>query len=159
MKIKSRTIGAARSVVAFGVALILGAGMAVSTTASTAAAELTINVSGVNAGNGRIYVAVHRAGADVEFPNPKGMVAGIWRQAQKGGFTITLTGLKPGRYAVNGFHDTNGNGKLDSNVMGIPTEGYGFGNGARGSFGPPKFAAASVDVSAGKASIRLPFGY
>jgi len=35
------------------------------------------------------------------------------------------------------------NGKLDANLLGIPTEGYGFSNDARALFGPPSFAAAS----------------
>jgi uncharacterized protein (DUF2141 family) len=35
------------------------------------------------------------------------------------------------------------NGKLDTNRLGIPTEGYGFSNNARNLFGPPSFAAAS----------------
>jgi uncharacterized protein (DUF2141 family) len=39
--------------------------------------------------------------------------------------------LPPGRYAVMVMHDENGNGKLDSNVIGIPTEGYGFSNNPR----------------------------
>ena len=91
------------------------------------AAELTISVSGVKSGKGRIFVALHRAAAGVKFPDMKGAVAGAWRKAQKGGFSVTFDGLEPGRYAVNGFHDANGDGKLDTNLLGIPTEGYGFG--------------------------------
>jgi uncharacterized protein (DUF2141 family) len=30
------------------------------------------------------------------------------------------------------------NGKLDSNVLGIPTEGYGFSNDVKGLFGAPE---------------------
>ena len=122
------------------------------------AAELTIAVSGVNSGEGRVYVALHRAAAGVKFPDSKGAVAGVWRIARKGGFSVTFAGLEPGRYAVNGFHDANGDGELDTNLLGIPTEGYGFGNGATGSFGPPDFTAASIAVK-GKASVDLPIGY
>ena len=122
------------------------------------AAELTVAVSGVNSAEGRVYVALHRAAAGVKFPDAKGQVAGAWRLARKGGFSVTFTGLEPGRYAVNGFHDGNGNGDLDANLLGIPTEGYGFGNGAAGSFGPPDFTAASIAVN-GKTSVELPIGY
>ena len=122
------------------------------------AAELTIAVSGVNSGEGRVYVALHRAAAGVKFPDMKGAVAGAWRKARKGGFSVTFAGLAPGRYAINGFHDTDGDGNLDTNLLGIPTEGYGFGNGATGSFGPPDFASASIAVE-GKASVELPIGY
>ena len=140
-------------------ALIALPALAVSVASGTAqAAELTIAVSGVNSGKGRIYVALHRTAAGVKFPDEKGAVAGAWRKAQKGGFSVTFDELEPGRYAVNGFHDANGDGKLDTNLLGIPTEGYGFGNGAAGSFGPPEFEASSIAVE-GKVGIRLPIGY
>ncbi len=122
------------------------------------AAELTIAVSGVKSAEGRIYVALHRAAAGVKFPDMKGAVAGAWSKAQKGGFSVTFAGLAPGRYAVNGFHDTDGDGELDTNLLGVPTEGYGFGNGATGSFGPPDFTAASIAVE-GKTGVDLPIGY
>ena len=122
------------------------------------AAELTVAVSGVNSAEGRVYVALHRAAAGVKFPDMNGAVAGAWRKAKKGGFSVTFTGLEPGRYAVNGFHDENGDGDLDANLLGIPTEGFGFGNGAAGSFGPPDFTAASIAVN-GKTSVELPIGY
>ena len=51
-----------------------------------------------------------------------------------------------------------GNGDLDTNLLGVPTEGYGFGNGAAGSFGPAEFDASSIDVKEA-ATIRLPIGY
>jgi uncharacterized protein (DUF2141 family) len=35
------------------------------------------------------------------------------------------------------------NGKLDTNMLGIPTEGYGFSNDVTGLFGAPAFSAAS----------------
>ena len=144
---------------AAGAALIALPALAISETSGAAqAAELTIAVSGVKSAEGRVYVALHRAAAGVKFPDQKGAVAGAWRKAQKGGFSVTFTGLAPGRYAVNGFHDTDGDGELDTNLLGIPTEGYGFGNGAAGSFGPPDFTAASIAVE-GKASVELPIGY
>ena len=54
--------------------------------------------------------------------------------------------LPPGQYAVNAFHDENGNGELDTNLFGIPTEGYGFANDPRTTFGPPDFEDAAVNV-------------
>ena len=51
--------------------------------------------------------------------------------------------IPPGRYALAVIHDENMNGKLDTNVLGIPTEGYGFSNDVKGLFGAPAFSAAS----------------
>jgi uncharacterized protein (DUF2141 family) len=37
------------------------------------------------------------------------------------------------------FHDENGDGRLDTNVLGIPREGVGVSNNKIRSFGPPKW--------------------
>jgi uncharacterized protein (DUF2141 family) len=58
---------------------------------------------------------------------------------------VTLHDLPPGRYAVKLFHDVNNNGEMDSNLLGLPQEGYGFSNNA-GRFGPPSFSDAMVEV-------------
>ncbi len=55
--------------------------------------------------------------------------------------------LAPGDYAVSLVHDENGNGKLDKNLLGIPTEGVGFSQNPRLSFGPPSYAATRFDVA------------
>jgi uncharacterized protein (DUF2141 family) len=45
----------------------------------------------------------------------------------------------PGKYAVRYYHDENLNGKMETNLVGKPTEGYGFSNNVTGKFGPPPF--------------------
>ena len=58
---------------------------------------------------------------------------------------VTLHDLAPGSYVIQLFHDANGNGELDTNMLGIPTEGYGFSNDA-GRYGRPSFEDAAVSV-------------
>jgi uncharacterized protein (DUF2141 family) len=41
---------------------------------------------------------------------------------------VVFTGLPKGIYAVSLYQDTNGNDQLDTNVLGIPKEKYGFSN-------------------------------
>ena len=59
-----------------------------------------------------------------------------------------FTDLPKGTYAVSMFHDENSNGKIDSNFMGIPTEGYGTSNDAKGFMGPPKYEDAKFELVA-----------
>jgi uncharacterized protein (DUF2141 family) len=66
-----------------------------------------------------------------------------------------FTGLPAGRYAIKSFADENGNAKLDTNIVGLPTERYGFSNNARGRMGPPSFDAAAVPLDADSASISF----
>jgi uncharacterized protein (DUF2141 family) len=42
--------------------------------------------------------------------------------------TCVFDDLPPGTYAVAVVHDENGNGQLDKNFLGIPSEGYGVSN-------------------------------
>ena len=59
---------------------------------------------------------------------------------------LVYRNLQPGTYALSLFHDENGNGKLDSNIVGIPTERYGFSRDARGQMSAPSFADAAFEL-------------
>ncbi len=63
--------------------------------------------------------------------------------------SVSFDDLPAGRYAIKLYHDANGNGELDSNAFGLPTEGYGF-SGKGGRFGPPPFDKAAFDVAEGE---------
>ncbi|MGH7186252.1 MAG: DUF2141 domain-containing protein, partial [Pseudomonadota bacterium] len=58
-------------------------------------------------------------------------------------------------YAVQVYHDANGNGKLDTNLVGIPIERFGFSRDAAGNFGPPGFADAKVSVDGADQTIII----
>ena len=125
-----------------------------------AAGDLAVEVEGIRSDRGRVYVAIHRPAENVRFPDAAGMVAGGWRLAGGGPVRMDFRGLAPGRYAVNAFHDENGDGELDTNILGIPQEGYGFANDAAGMMGPPSFADASVVVGkAGAVPARITLSY
>ncbi|WP_053231349.1 DUF2141 domain-containing protein [Sandaracinus amylolyticus] len=51
--------------------------------------------------------------------------------------------LPPGRYALSLMHDEDGDGELDRDFFGVPTEGFAFSNDAPvGLGGPPSFERA-----------------
>lgn len=60
---------------------------------------------------------------------------------------ISIPGLNQGKYAVRYYHDENMNGKMETNLVGKPTEGYGFSNNVTGKFGPPPFEKWLFEVS------------
>ena len=47
--------------------------------------------------------------------------------------------LPTGTYAITVYQDANANGKIDRNLIGIPTELGGFSNNPRIVMGPPSF--------------------
>ncbi|MEI9953062.1 MAG: DUF2141 domain-containing protein [Pseudomonadota bacterium] len=62
--------------------------------------------------------------------------------------------IPPGVYALSAFHDQNSNGKLDTNLLSIPSEDYGASNNARGTFGPPSFEDAKFAYRGGRARLE-----
>lgn len=62
------------------------------------------------------------------------------------GQVIRFEDLPEGRYGVMAFLDKNGDDKLNTLPIGLPTEPYGFSMNARGMFGPPSWRTASFDV-------------
>jgi uncharacterized protein (DUF2141 family) len=116
------------------------------------AAEVFLVLEGLESGDGEVQVDVFAEANAANFPYAdRGVQSEIRTQASAllgPDAAIPLGELAPGRYALFAMHDANANGDLDRNLFGIPTEGYGFSNGAAGTVGPPSFDAAAVRVSA-----------
>jgi uncharacterized protein (DUF2141 family) len=51
-------------------------------------------------------------------------------------------GLPSGTYALVVLHDENMNGRIDTNWLGVPKEGYGFSNDAKAAVRAPSFTDA-----------------
>jgi uncharacterized protein (DUF2141 family) len=68
---------------------------------------------------------------------------------------VRFEGIPYGTYAVKVFHDENSNGRLDTNLIGFPKEGFGFSNDAMGSFGPPSFEQAAFAIEASRVQISI----
>jgi uncharacterized protein (DUF2141 family) len=106
----------------------------------TFAADLAIRVDGVSGAEGSIRVAVFNS-ADTFLAKP---LRGVEAPAQAGTVKVLVTDLPAGDYAFAVYHDANGNGKMDRNTMGMPTEDYAFSNNALGKGGAPRYEAARI---------------
>lgn len=141
-------------------AMLGAAALALLAPAFAFAADLTVRIEGVRSADGDIRVALHRRADGVDFPDSAGIVKAAMRPAAKGG-DFLLAGLPPGDYAVAAFHDEDRDGDLNTNLLGMPTEGYGFSNEARGIFGPPGFDAAAFTIKADeeRPAVTVKLGY
>ena len=126
-----------------------------------AAADLEVRIEGLNSARGDVRVALHRHMPEGDFPGDSGVVGAIMRPAAAGTLRVVFADVPPGAYAVAAFHDADGDGELAQNFLGMPTEGYGFSNGAVGFMGPPSFEDAAVSVAEGEAgvSVSVPIAY
>jgi uncharacterized protein (DUF2141 family) len=59
----------------------------------------------------------------------------------------TFTNVTMGTYAIYVFHDEDNDKKLTTNFIGMPKEGVGVSNNAKGHFGPPKYNDAKFDFN------------
>jgi len=109
------------------------------------AADLSLSVADGPAAEATLYVALYNDAASYADGKP---LASQTAPMQGGKARLVFTGLAPGRYALRAFADENGNGKLDANLMGMPTERYGFSNDAKGNRAAPAFEAAAISVGA-----------
>jgi uncharacterized protein (DUF2141 family) len=48
------------------------------------------------------------------------------------------------------------NGKMETNLVGKPTEGYGFSNNVTGKFGPPPFEKWLFEINGDKKILLKP---
>lgn len=71
----------------------------------------------------------------------------------------TFEEIPHGRYAIGVIHDENMNGLLDTNMLGVPREGYGFSNDAQGTLGPPPFDAASFPYDGRNLEMTIRLNY
>ena len=51
------------------------------------------------------------------------------------------------------FHDENDNGELETNLFGMPTEGYGFSNNARPNLGPVSYDEVKFTLTDQQSSV------
>jgi uncharacterized protein (DUF2141 family) len=101
--------------------------------------KLTIEVGPLRNNNGEVLL---------ELNNEKGeKVGGYAASIVDKRCTIIVENLNSGKYAFRYFHDENKNKKLDTNLIGMPKEGFGFSNNAKGKFGPPSFRQMIFNVN------------
>jgi uncharacterized protein (DUF2141 family) len=125
--------------------LLCLAAVAINATAPVSAAEIVVKVTGVGDARGRIGCALYRS-AD-GFPMDNTRAVQVWVAADPKGTTCRFADIADGRYAVSVAHDFNGNGKVDTNFVGIPTEPWGVSNNARPTLRPPKFDEGAFTVA------------
>lgn len=117
--------------------------LATSVCASTIANDLNVTFKHIEKHEGNLMVALYNSEANYQGQGKPVQVAAIPALGEK--VNYTFENLEGGTYAIKLFHDANSNGKMDTNMFGIPKEGYGFSNNV-GKFGEPEFAEAAFEV-------------
>jgi uncharacterized protein (DUF2141 family) len=73
--------------------------------------------------------------------------------------TCDFADIGPGTYALAVIHDENRDGELETNMLGVPKEGYGFSNDAKATLGAPSFEAASFPYNGQSLNMTIALQY
>ena len=111
-------------------------------------------INNVSKPAGQIYVAIYDK-ADDFLKTDKIFAQSVTPVGGTGNVDLMFADLPSGTYAISCFHDLNGNGRLDTNLLGIPTEPYGFSNNARPRFRAPSWAEAKFDWKTGGKAVSI----
>ena len=109
---------------------------------SICAQTLTVEINKVKSNKGKILLSFYNA--EKGFPYESTSCIKIFTiQPMVGKVKLITNDLPKGIYAIALFHDADENGKLSTNLIGIPKEGYAFSNDASSFLGLPSFKDAS----------------
>ena len=111
---------------------------------SQSGASLTVRVTGLRSDRGQVMLSLHNQ--DQGFPGGKPAVRQQVLGISRGVASVTLADLPPGRYALAVIHDENGNGKMDTNWMGLPKEGWGASRDPRPTMRGPRFDESAFEL-------------
>ena len=107
--------------------------------------KLSIHISGISKIKGSLFIAIFRATDD--FPVFGKQFKGIIKEVEGKSQNYNFDNLPEGEYALAIYQDVNRNKILDKNLLGVPTEIYGFSNNARRSFSAPSFQEAKFKLN------------
>ena len=120
--------------------------------------NLTVEINGFRNREGQACVSLFASSQG--FPNNRKNV--VQRQCHKitsVPLTVNFRNLKAGNYAVAIIHDTNGDGTLNRNDIGMPIEGYGFSRNPEIRTAAPKFNDATVLIAGPNTNVQVQLIY
>jgi len=133
-----------------------GTGIGVS--ASEKNGKLIVAIDGFRSDEGRALIALFSSKEGFPDKSKKafGKNAGTIRERKA---VVEFIDIPHGTYAVGVLHDENGNGKMDTNWLGVPKEGYGSSNNVKTIFSPPSFEKAAFTMNDDSLVVTIQMNY
>ncbi len=120
--------------------------------------DIMVKVTNVNNKKGLVMVALFSSSKGFPYETSYA-IQKIKGTALNGTVQMSFKSIPNGTYAIALFHDTNGDGKLNTNFMGIPKEGYGVSNNAYNTFSAPDFKSSSFTHSSAHTELNIQMKY
>lgn len=106
------------------------------------AKTLEFTIEGIKSNKGKIYIQLFKG--EENYQNNNAYLSSI-AIAKQGQVTITFNGLVVDDlgnddYGIRYYHDENDNASMETNLFGMPLEGYGYSNNAKANYGPVAYS-------------------
>ncbi|MGJ8687433.1 MAG: DUF2141 domain-containing protein [Spongiibacteraceae bacterium] len=122
--------------------------------AQAESADIRILISGIQSSAGSIVARAYNKGnwlSDTPLASTDITLPNNFSGEQ---LTLIMT-LEPGEYAFSAYHDVDGNGIMNRNMIGLPAEPAGLSNNHRPRFGPPRYRKAKLIVTPGINTVAI----
>ncbi len=122
------------------------------------AAPVQLRLTGLRSQDGVVLVTAWQSPEG--FPMARERAAARWTFSAASGGAVVSVDVAPGVWAFTVIHDEDDNGALNTNWLGMPSEGVGASVGRSASrFGPPRFSDAVVAVDTAGAVVPISIAY
>lgn len=119
---------------------------------------LNITIQGLKSTTGQVCLSLYNQPEN--FPiQPEKSFQNQCVKIPKTPLQVAFKNLAPGNYALAVLHDANDNGKLDTSVLGLPMEGFGFSGNPALMITVPTFDQSVVKVSGPSTNISVVLRY
>lgn len=126
--------------------------------AGSANSNLAVTIKGLKNQKGQVCFSLFSSSRGFPGSNKRALQAKCVK-LENTPVKLNIPSLKAGTYAIAIFHDSNEDGTLNRNYLGIPKEGFGFSRNPRIITGPPKFGDSAVFVAGSSTDIQINLNY
>ena len=120
---------------------------------------LILEITGLKNASGQIHASLFDSPEG--FPRDTTLVlrSGTVELISRDTVAVRFENVSYGYYAIALLHDENSNGALDTGLLGIPSEGFGFSNNPRIGFGSPSFEVCRFRLDQPEVTLQLQMHY
>jgi uncharacterized protein (DUF2141 family) len=128
-------------------AIVIAAGFAAVAAQAQQGNTINVVVSGIKDSNGSIRCGLFNSAST--FPKNGQEYKGAVAPIANGQATCTFADVPPATYAVAYFKAAPGQTKMNTGMLGMPQDPYGFSRNATIGMGPPSFNSAAYSYAGG----------
>jgi uncharacterized protein (DUF2141 family) len=124
--------------------------------AEDARGDIVMEIVGLKNREGTIRCGLYKE--DTWLKPPKA-VRWVDAEYKDGRAYCTFHDIAPGEYGIGSFQDADDDHDMDTNLIGIPSEGVCASNDPKGKMGPPDYDGAKFDHDDGDTTVRCTMRY